>query len=243
MKKIILNAKPRAEKEKRDLSLWVKGVIYGPEMKESKSVWVLRQEFKKVHKEAGGSTLVDFKIEGDDQDYSVLFNEIQYDSLTEALKHIDFYKVKMGEKIDTEIELNFIGESPAVKELGGILIKGQDSLDVRCFPRDLIGSIEVDLGELKTMEDCIYVKDLKIPATIEVITNPEISVASLDMARSEEELEKLDEKVEMDVDKIEVEKGEKTEEEGGGEEKNEDEKSNNKNEEKNQSASQNDKKE
>ncbi len=207
MKKIVLNAELRGAKNNKDLSLWVKGVIYGPEMKESKSIWVLSKEFKKVYKEAGGSTLVDFKIEGDGQEHSVLFNEIQYDSLTNEIKHIDFYKVKMGEKIDATIELNFVGEAPAVKELGGILIKGMDSLEVRCFPRDLIGEIEVNLSELKIIEDCVYVKDLKIPAEIEIISNLNNSVASVAKARTAEELEGLDEKVEMDVDKVEVEKG------------------------------------
>ncbi len=206
MKKIILNAVSRTVGENKDLSLWVKGIIYGPEMKESKSVWVTAKEFKKVFKEVGGSTLVDFKIEGDKEEYSVLFHEIQYDSLTNDLRHIDFYKVKMKEKIDTTIELSFVGEAPAIKELGGILIKGQDSLDVRCFPRYLVSEIEVDLGNLKKMEDCIYVKDLKIPSEIEIITNENISVASVAKARTEEELESLDEKVEMDVDQIEVEK-------------------------------------
>jgi len=207
MKKIILNAVPRVLGENKDLSLWVKGVLYGPEIKESKSVWVMAKEFKKVFKEAGGSTLVDFKLEGDKEEHLVLFHEIQYDSLTNDLRHIDFYKVKMGEKIDTTIELEFVGEAPAVKELGGILIKGQDSLDVRCFPRHLVSEIEVDLAELKTIDDCIYVRDLKIPAEIEIIGSLDTSVASVAKARTAEELESLDEKVEMDVDQVEVEKG------------------------------------
>jgi len=214
MKKIILNAEPRVAKEKRDLKIWVKGILYGPEIKENKSIWVLAQDFKKVHKEVGGSTLVDFKVKGDNKEYSVLFNEIQYDGLTEDLRHIDFYKVKMGEKIDASIELNFIGEAPAVKSLGGILIKGQDSIDIRCFPRHLIGEVEVNLEDLKELDDCVYVRDLKIPADIELITNPNISVASIARARTDQELDDLDEKVEIDVDKIEVEKGQKDEEEG-----------------------------
>lgn len=221
-KKLVLNAEPRVAKEKRDPKFWVRGVIYGPEMKESQSVWVGLQEFNRVNRMAGGSTLVDFKIKGEEKEHSVLFKEIQYDGLTNDLVHIDFYKVKMGEKIDTEIELEFVGEAPAVKEKGGILVKGHDSLEVRCFPKDLISKIEVDLSVLKEIEDCIYVKDLKIPTTIEVLTSPETSVASVSEARSEAELEQLDEKVEMDVDKIEVEKGKKEEEDEATEEGKED---------------------
>ena len=143
---------------------------------------------------------------------------MQYDDLTNDVIHIDFYKVKMGEKIDTEIELNFTGEAPAVKELGGILVKGFDALEVRCFPRHLISEIKVDLGSLKTFDDVIRVEDVKVPGEIEITANPETVVVSISKPRTAEEIEKLDEKVEMDVDKIEVEKGgdkEETEEEAG----------------------------
>ena len=212
-----MNAKSRIKNQEGDFKGWVKGIVYGPELKESKSVWVRAQEFNRAYEEVGKSTLVDLMVEGEKEPLSVLFHEMQYDSLTNDLIHIDFYKVKMGEKIDTEIELNFVGEAPAVKELGGILVKGHDALEVRCFPRHLIGEIEVDLSSLKTFDDMIRVKDVKVPAEIEILTSADSVVASISKPRSAEEIEKLDEKVEMDVDKVEVEKGkgkEEAEEEG-----------------------------
>ena len=138
MNKIVLNAKSRVKNQEGDFKGCVKGIVYGHELKESKPVWVRFQEFNRVYAEAGKSTLVDLKIEGEKEVLSVLFHEMQYDGLTNELIHIDFYKVKMGEKIDTEVELNFVGEAPAVKELGGILVKSFDALEVRFFPRHLI---------------------------------------------------------------------------------------------------------
>jgi len=220
MKKIVLNAKPRKVEEKEFESGWVKGVVYGPELKENKIVWVRAQEFNKVYQESGRSTLIDLMIEGEKEELSVLFHEMQYDGLTDELTHIDFYKVKMGEKIDTTIELNFVDEAPAVKEHGAIIVKGQSSLDVRCFPRHLVSEIEVSLASLKEFEDSIYVKDIKVPAEIEVTTNADTAVISLSRPRTAEDLEELDEKVEMDVDNVEVEKGKEAEEdEAEGEDK------------------------
>ena len=224
MNKIVLNAKTRIPKQEGDFKGFVKGVVYGPELEENKLVWVKAQEFGKAYEKAGKSTLVDLQIEGEKEPLSVLFHEMQYDGLTNDLMHIDFYKVKMGEKIDTEIELEFIGESPAVKEQGGILVKGHDSLEVRCFPRHLISHIDVDLSVLKDFDDAVRVEDIKVPAEIEILTSADSVVVSISRPRTEEEIEKLDEKVEMDVDKVEVEKGGAKEESEEGNEDKKDEK-------------------
>lgn len=217
MKKIVLNAKSRIPKKAGDFSGWIKGVVYGPELKENKLVWVKVQDFNKAYSQAGRSTLVDLKIEDKEEEYSVLFHEMQRNNLTNDLTHIDFYKVKMGEKIETTIDLNFVDEAPAVKEHGAILVKGLYNLEVRCFPRHLVHSIDVSLQTLKDFEDSIYVKDIVVPKEIEVINNPDTAVVSLSRPRSEEEMEKLDEKVEMDVDKVEAEKGGEKEDEGEAE--------------------------
>jgi len=233
MKKIVLKAKTRIPKKEGDFIGWVKGVVYGPELKKNKLVWVKLQDFNKTFKETGRSTLVDLKID-EKEDYSVLFHEMQRNYLTNDLTHIDFYKVKMGEKIDTNIELNFIDEAPAVKEHGAILIKGLYDLDARCFPRHLVSTIDVSLKDLKDFEDYIYVKDIEVPKEIEVINNPDTVVVSLSRPRTDEQMEALDEKVEMDVDKVEVEKGgDKEEETEEGDEEQKAEKKPNENEDKN----------
>lgn len=213
MNKIVLNAKTRVSKKEGDFVGWVKGVVYGPELEENKLVWVRAQEFNRAYEKAGKSTLVDLKIDGEKEELSVLFHEMQYDSLTNDLIHVDFYKVKMGEKIDTEIELEFIGEAPAVKEQGGILVKGHNSLEVRCFPRHLISEIKVDLSALKEFDDAIRAEDVRVPEEIEITTSADAVIASVSRPRTAEEIEQLDEKVEMDVDKVEVEKGGEKEEE------------------------------
>ena len=61
MNKIVLNAKPRIKNQEGDFKGWVKGIVYGPELKESKSVWVKVQEFNRIYGEVGKSTLVDLK--------------------------------------------------------------------------------------------------------------------------------------------------------------------------------------
>jgi large subunit ribosomal protein L25 len=109
----------------------------------------------------------------------------------------------MDEKIKTEVELVFVGDSPAVKELSGVLVKNMDKVEIECLPADLPSSIEVDISPMKTFDDYIYVKDLKIGKGVEIELDLETVVALVSPPRSEEELKGLEEKVESDVTTVE----------------------------------------
>lgn len=176
-------------------------ILYGHETKnENLSLDLLN--FNHIFKEAGTSNLVDLMINEDKM--KVLLKEPDIDSITNQPIHVDIYKVKMTEKLTTEIPLNFINESPAVIELEGSLVKNIDALEVECLPSDLVSEFDVDLSLLKTFEDVIKIADIKISETIEVKADPEEIVAQVMPPRSEEELAALDEEVVENVDNIEV---------------------------------------
>ena len=82
------------------------------------------------------------------------------------------------------------------------------------MPQDLPSEIEVDISVLKTFDDNIYIKDLKIPEKTEIKNNPEDSVASVIPPRTSAELEDLEEAPIESTEDVEVEeKGKKLEEE------------------------------
>jgi large subunit ribosomal protein L25 len=169
---------------------FIPAVIYGHGTK-PQSLSIRANEFKKIFSEAGTSSLVDLKI-GESGAVKVLTHEPQYNPVTEAPMHIDFYKVRMDEKIKTEIPLEFVGESEAVEQLDGSLVTNRDNVEVECLPSDLISEIVVDLSVLKTFEDVINVSDLKIPSGIEIMTEKEEVIALVEPPRSEEELAELE---------------------------------------------------
>lgn len=205
MEKIKLDAKLREERGKKvnkgRKSGLIPAVTYGKGA-EPQSLWVNALEFSRLIKKSGESVIIDLSI-GKKSGYNVLIHEMQQSPLTGNISHIDFYQVRMDEKIETEVELVFVGESPAVKELGGVLVKSLDNIEITCFPADLPSSIEVDIAAIKSFEDHIYVKDLKISKGVEVKDDPETVVALVTPPRSEEELSQLEEKVVEDVTKVE----------------------------------------
>ena len=133
----------------------------------------------------------------------MIIYDSQKDPVSEKFTHIDFFQVRMDEKIEKEIELVFVGESPAVKETGGVLVKNLDKVEISCLPADLPSSIEVDISSIKAFDDYIYVKDLKVGRGVEIKVDPETVVALVAPPRSDEELEALEQKVEGDVTKVE----------------------------------------
>jgi large subunit ribosomal protein L25 len=177
-------------------------------------IWMDYQDFFDTYNEAGGSTLVNVSVEGESKKYPALIYDIQFHPISGRYNHVDLYAVKMGEKLETEIEINFTGEAPAVKEQGGTLVKSLDAIGVKCLPKDLISEIKVDISSLKDFDDCIYVKDLNIPKELEVMIDEDTTVASVARPRSDEELEGLEEKVEVDIDQVETEEKGKEKEEG-----------------------------
>ncbi|MFA7169825.1 MAG: 50S ribosomal protein L25 [Candidatus Paceibacterota bacterium] len=218
MDKIEISAEIRNADEVRAKTLlengFIPGVVYGHGF-ENLSIKVNRKEFLGALREAGESTLVNLKI-GDKEIKNVVIKDYQVDPLTGAITHFDLHKVKMTEKLIVNVDISFIGESSAVKNEGGVLVTGQDSIEIKCLPTDLIQEIEVDLSKLEHLDDIIRVKDLNLPENIEVLDEEENVVVTVTPPRTDEEMEDLEEKPEEDVNKVE---GAVKEEKEGADEK------------------------
>lgn len=194
------------------------GVVYGHGVP-STSVTVDAIAFQKAYRTAGSSSLVDLAID-DAAPVKVLIHAVQQHTTKSTPIHVDFYQVRMTEKVQTDIELNFVGESTAVKEAGGILIRTLDKVKVESLPGDLVPAIDVDLTALKTFSDRIHVKDILAPKGITILDGGDEVVASVTPPRSEEELASLSAKVEVDVaavEKVETKKAGDEEEPTTGE--------------------------
>jgi len=176
-------------------------VIYGNKF-ESRNLWLNYPEFKKAYAQTGESTILELDIDGKSK-ANVLVYDVQVDPISGKFSHVDFFHVRMDQKIETEVPLEFIGESEAVKALGGVLLKSLDNVQVSCLPADLPAKIEVDISALKNFDDVIKVGDLKISEKVKIEVELDTVVANVAAPRSDEEMAKLEEKVEEDVTKVE----------------------------------------
>lgn len=145
------------------------------------------KEFQKVFKEAGESTIVNLVTE-DKKTFPVMIYDVKTDSLSGKILNVDFYQIKLSEKIRVHISIEFIGEAPAVKTFGGILVKTLQGIEVEALPQDLPHRIQIDLATLDEIGKSISVKDLKISEKVKIFVNPETIIATVVKAKAEEEI-------------------------------------------------------
>jgi len=203
MEKITLKATLRSVLGKKVKSLrndnQLPAVIYGHDTK-PESLSVNYKEFERVYNKAGSSMLVDLVVDNDSTN-KVIIHEPQIHPVSDKYLHVDFYKVKMTEKIETEIPIEFVGIAPAAEDLEGNFITNKDYVNIKCLPGDLIAKIEVDISALKTFDDIIHIKDLVVPREIEILDDPEEVIALVEAPISEEELKAIEEESAADVEK------------------------------------------
>src|SRR3989338_3358005 len=128
------------------------GVVYGHGF-DSIPVVLNMLHFNTILREQGKGGLIDLKID-DAPPCKVLIHDYQIHPVKRTFIHVDFYRVRMDEKLRTEVPLVFIGEAPGVKE-GGVLVKAREYVIVECLPNDLVSNIDIDLRVLKSINSFI----------------------------------------------------------------------------------------
>lgn len=161
----------RAEKKEKNEKLtpdFIAAVLYGKGIT-NQSLKLKKVDFEKIFLVSGESNLIN--LDFGQGAVKVLVKDTQRDVLKNTFSHVDFYQVNMKEKINTEIPLHFVGESKAVKELGGMLMREIHELEVECLPSDLVDHIDINISGLNTFDDVITIADIVLPTGFRLIHN------------------------------------------------------------------------
>ena len=160
--------------------------LYGHNIK-STALQVDTTQLKHTLAKAGKSSLVALKVDSAKRPKMVIIRDIQREPLTGGLLHVDLYQIKMEERIKIEVSLLFVGEAPAIRDRGGILVQNMTSVEVECLPANMPHNIEVDLSVLTELDQAVHVKDLSVDEGVTILTDPEQSI--IQIARSKVEVE------------------------------------------------------
>lgn len=197
---------------------FVPAVFYGKEQ-DAMPISVSTSDFMKVWKEVGETSTI--KLQAPSGDVNAMVYEVQTDPIKGDLVHIDFYVVKKGQKVEVEVPLVFEGEAPVEKQ-NGVVIKVLHELTVEGEPQNIPQEFTIDLTGLTDFDSQILVKDVPIPAGLELISEPDEVIVAVSEAKEEEEEPAED----IDMSAIEVEeKGKKEEEDSDSDSASEEEKS------------------
>jgi large subunit ribosomal protein L25 len=161
-------------------------VFYGPKEK-STPIWLVTSDFNRLWKKAGESSIITLKGVGEALD--VLVQDIDFDPVTNDIRHADFYVVEKGKKVQVNVPIEFHGVSEAVKSLSGILVKVLHEVEIEAMPKDLPHEIIADISMLIDLDSQILASDLKLPQGVELLSNPEEVIALVTVAKEETEEE------------------------------------------------------
>ena len=153
------------------------------------------------------SHLITIEING--QPHTTMVREKQRHPVSGLLIHLDFQEVSMTERLRTDVQLVFFGESPAVKSLNAVLMENLEELEVEALPGNLPEVIRIDLSVLKNYGDVIRVKYIHLGEDVEILTDAEEIVAAVMTPAADEVTLPTTEAAEPEV----IEKGKKEEEE------------------------------
>ena len=136
-----------------------------------------------LRSEAGRNTIFTIEVDGLGES-EVMFHDRQIDPVKGRLIHADLTRLVKGQKIEVTVPLRLVGEPFGVKEKQGVLEQIIREIEIRCQPRDIPDSIDIDVSELD-VHDTLHVSDIKISEDVEILTDSELVIATVGIVKEE----------------------------------------------------------
>lgn len=130
----------------------------------------------------------------DHKPINVIVKSVQHDAVKGQVLHVDFWAVKMDQKITTVVPVRFNGESPGVKA-GGVMTHNVQQVHVESLPTSMPDFLEADVSGLE-IGDSLHVSDIVPVEGVIILDSPEEIVASVVAPKVEEVEEEVAEEEE-----------------------------------------------
>lgn len=154
--------------------------------KENIAIQMDYQTFRKLYRKAGDSSLIELNVDGGKAKETVLVHDYQLHPVSDDFTHVDFLGVNMNEEITAQVQIEVVGVSPAVKDQGGVLSTPLNTVEVKCLPAKMPHHLEIDITSLEDFHNAIHVSDIVVPEGVEILTEGELTVATVSAPREEE---------------------------------------------------------
>ena len=189
----ILQIQKRTTEGKKVKTLRNQGItpihLYGSEF-DSASMQVKMSELINILDLAGFSSPI--TLNDGKNDIIAFAREVQRHPLTEQILHVDFQVVGKDDQAEVEVPINLTGESPAVKNLGGVLIKLMETIRVSSKVDSVPKSLELDISVIESLEQSILVGEIEVAEGVQIVSDETFAVARVIPPRIEVEEEEVD---------------------------------------------------
>lgn len=132
-----------------------------------------------------GTSIIALRVPDTGATETVLIRHVEHEPRSGKIIHVDFFRVDLHERITVKVVLRFVGESPAVKNEGGVLLRLLDALEVEGEAGSLGEAIDVDVSSLEHIDDMIHAGAIALPTGFTLITEASEPVAKVAATRAE----------------------------------------------------------
>ena len=158
--------------------------VYGGGAETVSAVAPLRELAAILRSDAGRNTIFTIEVEGVGVS-EVMFHDRQIDPVRGRLIHADLTRLVKGQKIEVTVPLHLVGVPIGVEEKQGVLEQIIREIEIRCEPRDIPDSIDVDVTNLD-VHDVLHLSDIQVPENVEILNDPEQVIATVGIVKEEE---------------------------------------------------------
>jgi len=157
--------------------------VYGGGAETVAAVAPARELAAILRSESGRNTIFTIDVEGAGTS-EVMFHDRQIDPVKGRLSHADLARLVKGQKIEVTVPLHLVGEPIGVKEKQGVLEQIIREIEIRCEPREIPDSLDVDVTKLD-VHDLLHVSDITVGEGVEILTDPEQVIATVGIVKEE----------------------------------------------------------
>lgn len=122
---------------------------------------------------------------------NVVVAHVQHQPATHAIQHVDFLLVNLKQPIKAKVPIRLVGEAPAMKIGGAVMLHLMEAVDVEGLPMELPAALELDVSGLEELKSALHVSDLRIPPSVTLLTDanePVVKVEPSKLSFAEEEV-------------------------------------------------------
>ena len=169
-------------------------VVYGSKIESIPITLDMRYASQTLEKLSPSALVV---VDVDGEQHYTLVRDKQRNPVRRSIIHVDFQAVSLTETVRADLNINLIGEAPAIETYLGIVVPSLEQLSIESLPKDLPDKIDVDISGLMEIGDSILAGDLVVPDGVEVLSDPE-EVVVVVIAQAAEEVEEVEEEEELE---------------------------------------------
>ncbi len=141
--------------------------------------------FERLRRSHEAKGIITLKLPDGTGRQTALIRHVQRNPLNGKVIHVDFFRVSLKERLNVKVALRFVGDAPAVKNEGGVLLHLMDAIEVECEAGEIPEYLEVDVTPLAEIDAILHAEDVPLPAKFTLITDPNEGVAKVSATRAE----------------------------------------------------------